>query len=95
MGIEILKNYTQMRWKILKKKTPQQDRYCMIVTPRPLFDGIMFLTACDDDFILKCEWIHISGGSMCLPVENESTPWHTTYTTCAAHVYTEINYLNS
>jgi hypothetical protein len=24
----------------------------------------MFLTACDDDFILKCEWIHISGGSM-------------------------------
>jgi hypothetical protein len=33
-------------------------------TPRPLFDGIMFLTACDVDFILKCEWIHISGGSM-------------------------------
>ena len=33
-------------------------------TPRPLFDGIMFLTACDDDFILKCEWIHISGGNM-------------------------------
>jgi hypothetical protein len=24
-------------------------------TPRPLFDGIMFLTACDVDFILKCE----------------------------------------
>jgi hypothetical protein len=61
--------------------------------PRPLFDGIMFLTAYDDDFILKCEWLHISGGSMwkCLPVEDESTPWHTTYTTCAAHyhVYTE------
>jgi hypothetical protein len=58
-----------------------------------VFDGIMFLTACDDDFILKCEWIHISSGIMweCLPVENESTPWHTTYTTCAAHyhVYTE------
>jgi hypothetical protein len=33
-------------------------------TPKPLFDGIMFLTACDVDFILKCEWIHISGGSM-------------------------------
>ena len=33
-------------------------------TPRPLFDGIMFLTACDDDFILKCEWMHISDGSM-------------------------------
>jgi hypothetical protein len=27
----------------------------------------------------------------CLPVETERTPWHTTYTTCAAHyhVYTE------
>jgi hypothetical protein len=48
----------------------------------------VFLTACDDDFILKCEWIHIYGGSMCLPVENESTPW---YTTCVA----QINYLNS
>jgi hypothetical protein len=23
--------------------------------PSPLFDGIMFLTACGDDFILKCE----------------------------------------
>ena len=22
---------------------------------RSLFDGMMFLTACDDDFILKCE----------------------------------------
>ena len=32
--------------------------------PRPLFDGNMFLTACDVDFIWKCEWIHISGGSM-------------------------------
>jgi hypothetical protein len=32
--------------------------------PRPLFDGIMFHTACDDGFILKCEWIDISGGSM-------------------------------
>jgi hypothetical protein len=29
-----------------------------------VFDGIMFLTACDDDFILKCEWIHISSGIM-------------------------------
>jgi hypothetical protein len=35
-----------------------------LFTPRTLFDGIMFLTACDDDFILKCEWIHISDGSM-------------------------------
>ena len=26
-----------------------------LFTPRPLFDGIMFLTACDDDFILKCQ----------------------------------------
>ena len=34
-------------------------------TPRPLFDGIMFLTACDDDFILKCEWIHISDENIC------------------------------
>ena len=33
-------------------------------TPRPLFDGNMFLTACDVDFILKCERLHISGGSM-------------------------------
>ena len=23
--------------------------------PNPLFDGIMFLTACNDGFILKCE----------------------------------------
>jgi hypothetical protein len=36
----------------------------IISMPRPLFDGIMFLTACDDNFILKCEWIHISGESM-------------------------------
>jgi len=27
-----------------------------IVTPRPLIDGIMFLMACDDVFILKCDW---------------------------------------
>lgn len=52
----------------------------VLFMPRPLYDDIMFLTACDDDFILKCEWIHISDGSTkmyveCLPVENESTPW--------------------
>ena len=27
-------------------------------TPRPLFDGIMFLTACDVDFILKWNTIY-------------------------------------
>jgi hypothetical protein len=43
-------------------------------TSRPLFDGIMFLTACDVDFILKCEWLHISGASYveCVPVENDN-----------------------
>jgi hypothetical protein len=24
----------------------------------------MFIMACDDVFILKCDWIHINGGSM-------------------------------
>jgi hypothetical protein len=47
-----------------------------LFTPRPLFDGIMFLMACDDDFILKCElnthirWKYVE----CLPVKNVSTP---------------------
>jgi hypothetical protein len=61
-------------------------------TPKPLFDGIMFLTACDVDFILKCKWIHISGGSMWYvylsktKVHHEMTHRLTAYTTCAAHI---------
>ena len=38
-------------------------------TPRPLFVGIMFLTACDVDFILKCEEytypVEVCGMSTC------------------------------
>jgi hypothetical protein len=48
-----------------KQSTIQQPgKWQIFSTPRPLFYGIMFLTACDVDFILKCEWKHISGGSM-------------------------------
>ena len=44
------------------------------VTSRPLCDGIMFLTACDDDFILKCdEYTYPMEVCECLPDENEST----------------------
>jgi hypothetical protein len=42
---------------INKVLSSSQENYNLF-TPRPLFDGIMFLTACDDDFILKCEWIN-------------------------------------
>jgi hypothetical protein len=51
------------------------------------------ITACNEDFYPKMwmnthiRWKYVE----CLPVENESTPWRTTYTTCVAHyhVYTE------
>jgi hypothetical protein len=46
--------------------------------PRPLFDGIMFLTACDVDFILKCEWINISGGSMWNVYLSKTKAWDDT-----------------
>ena len=46
------------------KVLPSNQENDNLFTPRPLFNGIIFLTACDDDFILKCEWIHISDGSM-------------------------------
>ena len=52
-----------LRFNINKVLSSNQENDNLF-TPRPLFDGIMFLTACDDDFILKCEWIHISDGSM-------------------------------
>jgi hypothetical protein len=48
-----------LRFNINKVLSSNQE-YDNLFTPRTLFDGIMFLTACDDDFILKCEWIHIS-----------------------------------
>jgi hypothetical protein len=48
-----------LRFNINKVLSSNQENDNLF-TPRTLFDGIMFLTACDDDFILKCEWIHIS-----------------------------------
>ena len=79
-----------------KKYYPVTRKMTIFSTPRTLFDGIMFLTACDVDFILKCEWIHISGGSMwnvhgTCRKRKYTMRWHTAYTTCAAHyhVYTE------
>jgi hypothetical protein len=47
-----------------EKYYPVTRKMTIFSTHRTLFDGIMFLTACDVDFILKCEWIHISGESM-------------------------------
>ena len=43
-----------LRFNINKVLSSNQE-YDNLFTPRTLFDGIMFLTACDDDFILKCE----------------------------------------
>jgi hypothetical protein len=66
-------------------------------TPRPLFDGIMFLTACDVDFILKCEYIRWKYVE-CLPVETESTPWdETQHTQRVPHIImcTQKKTLNS
>ena len=61
------------------------------VTSRPLCDGIMLLTACDDDFILKCEWIHISDGSMGMFTWRKRKYIVSHDTACVAryHVYTE------
>ena len=59
-----------------------------LFTPRPLFDGIMFIMACDVDFILKCEWIHISGGSTWnvylskTKVHHEMTHRHSIHNVC-------------
>ena len=53
-----------LRFNINKVLPTVTRKMTIFYTPRPLYDGIMFLTACDDDFILKCEWIHISDGSM-------------------------------
>jgi hypothetical protein len=56
-----------LRFNINKVLSSNQENNNLF-TPRPLFDGIMFLSACDDDFILKCEWIHISDGSNILQI---------------------------
>jgi hypothetical protein len=55
-------NKNVLRFNINKVLSSNQENDNLF-TPRPLFDGIMFLMACDDDLILKCEWIHISDGS--------------------------------
>ena len=39
----------------INKVLPSNQENDNLFTPRPLFNGIIFLTACDDDFILKCE----------------------------------------
>ena len=44
-----------LRFNINKVLPTVTRKMTIFFTPRPLFDGIMFLTACDDDFILKCE----------------------------------------
>ena len=64
-----------LRFNINKVLPTVTRKMIIFFTPRarPLFDGIMFLTACDDDFILKCEYIRWKYVE-CLPVENESTP---------------------
>ena len=48
--------------------------------PRPLCDGILFLTACDVDFILKCEWIHI--GRMLTCRKRKYTMTHSIHDVC-------------
>jgi hypothetical protein len=44
-----------LRFNINKVLPTVTRKMTIFFMPRPLFDGIMFLTACDDDFILKCE----------------------------------------
>jgi hypothetical protein len=41
-----------LRFNINKVLSSNQEND-ILFTPRPLFDGIMFLTACDDDFIFN------------------------------------------
>ena len=54
-NIDVLMFY--LRFNINKVLPTVTRKMIIFFTPRarPLFDGIMFLTACDDDFILKCE----------------------------------------
>ena len=44
-----------LRFNINKVLPTVNRKMTIFFTPRPLFDGIMLLTACDDDFILICE----------------------------------------
>jgi hypothetical protein len=90
-------------WKVLRLNIDKvlSRKMTIFSMPRPLFDGIMFLTACDVDFILKCEWIHISGGSMWnvylskTKVHHEMT--HSIYNMCRtlSCVHRKKNCLNS
>ena len=86
-----------LRFNINKVLSSNQENDNLF-TPRPLFDGIMFLMACDDDLILKCEWIHISDGSIWNVYLSKTKAHHESWqfdTTCAAHyhVYTDKNCL--
>ena len=74
-----------LRFNINKVLSSNQENDNLF-TPRPLFDGIIFLT--------PCEWIHISDGSMRNVYRSKTKVHHASWqfdTTCAAHyhVYTE------
>ena len=84
-----------LRFNINKVLPTVTRKMTIFFTPRPLFDGIMFLTACDDDFILKWKWIHISDGSMWNVYLSKTKVFMSHDTTCAVHYHVYVHRKNN